>query len=257
MIVLLYLGALVIIVPLYYLWDWWSEGTISGSEAVGAAAVLLVILGQIAAFPDPSLRVALFVLLVASAILMPFFATAVEKVADSRFKSDRVATFRSAIARDRMNMAARVQLAETLYAMGRLDEAIAELETAFESSKLSFRESQILAEWKEERRIRDTRNVFCPSCGKENEHGSAACTGCGHPLARGFAADWARSGGPAAALKAWAIAIGCVAVVLFAFALFPSARTPNPLIVAGVGLAAWAVFYIWSRRRRNPKTLKP
>jgi hypothetical protein len=247
--ILIYLGTLVIIVPLWYVWDWWTDGTISAGEAVALSAVLFAVLGQMAAFHSPGLQTALFILLLASAVLMPVIAGTVENVAQNKFKTEQIATYRMAIANDPMNVAARVQLARTLYGADKLDEAIAEMEAAFALSRLSYEEARLLADWKEERRIRDTRNVFCPACGKENEHGSKVCLKCGRPLARGFAADWARTGGPGAAVRAWALAVGCVMAVLFAFAIFPSLPSPHPLIVTVAGFLAWLAFYTLSRRK--------
>jgi hypothetical protein len=133
--------------------------------------------------------------------------------------------------------------------MDRLDEAIAELEAAFEVSKLTFRETQILAEWKEEKRIRDNRNIVCPMCGKENGRNAEMCVGCGRPLAKGFAADWARSGGPAAAVRAWALAVVCLLGVMLVLALCPGLPSPHPILITLIGFGAWIIFYACSRRK--------
>lgn len=246
---MVYIGGMVLIVPLWYIWDWWTDGVIDAAEAIGLSALLFVVLGQMAVFPNPGIRTALFILLVASAILMPWIGSTVEKVAQSRYTTEQISKYKMAIAVDSGNMAARLQLAKALYDTGKLDEAIAELEAAFTVSRLSFQEERQLEQWKEERRLRDTKNVFCPRCGHENERGSSACVRCGNPLARGFAADWARSGGPVAAVRAWALAVACVTAVLLISAIFPKLFSPNPVAVAVIGLVAWLVFYAVSRRK--------
>lgn len=246
---LVFVGALILILPLWYIWDWWTDGTLAGSEAIALSAVLFATLGQMAVFRDrTNIQHALFLILLASAALLPFLSTTLEKVADRKFRDERMAAFRRTIAADPTNTAARVQLAETLYNLDRLDEAIAELEAAFGVSRLTFRESQILIHWKEEKRIRDSRNIVCPMCRKENERGSETCLGCDRPLAKGFAADWARSGGPAAAVRAWALAIVCLLVVLLVLAMFPGLPSPHPILITLIGFGAWIAFYVGSRR---------
>ena len=241
-------GGLIIILPLWYIWDWWTEGILSGTEALCLSILLFLVLGQMAAFE--ALRSALFLLLLASAILLPFLSTTLEKMATGKLKSDMMAKYRHTIAVDPMNTAARVQLAETLYSVERLDEAIAELEAAFGVAKLTFREERLLAEWKEEQRLRDTRNLICQSCGKENERGVQICPSCGRPLPQSFAADWMRSGGAVAAVRAWALAVAAVAALLFIFALFPALPSPSPPIVTVLGFLAWLTFYVLHRRKR-------
>jgi hypothetical protein len=248
---MVYIGALVLIIPLWYIWDWWTDGVIDAAEAIGLSALLFIVLGQMAVFPNPGLRIALFILLLASAVLMPWIGSTVEKVAQSRYAAEQISKFKMAIAVDGGNLAARLHLAKALYDTGKLDEAVAELEAAFAVSRLSFQEDRLLSEWKEERRLRDTKNVFCPRCGNENERGSAACVRCRTPLARGFAADWARSGGPVAAIRAWALAVACVTAILLVSAVFPKLFSPNPIAVAVIGLVAWLVFYTVSRRKRR------
>ncbi|MDO8683826.1 MAG: tetratricopeptide repeat protein [Armatimonadota bacterium] len=247
---LIILGGLVMIIPLWYVWDWWTDGVIGGSEAIVLSVILLAVLGQMAAFPNASLRLALFFLILATALLVPFLSNAVSKAADNKLRSDRIAGYRRAIAINPQNTAARLELAQALYATGLLDEAIEELEGAFQISRLTFQESQQLAQWKEEQRLRDTQNVFCPVCNQENERGAETCVRCGTRLGRGFAIDWARSGGPMAAARAWAVAMACVTAFLFTFAL-RGKQPPNPLLVTAVGFVAWLGFYIVSRRKKK------
>ena len=246
---LVFVGAFVLIIPLWYLWDWWTEGVLEATEVIALSAVLLVVLGQLAFFRgNPSVQHALFLLLLASAILLPFLSTTFERVADRRLKRTRISEYRGAILRDPANTGARLRLAQTLYSMGKLDEAIAELEAAFQVSKLTFVEERLLADWRDEKRTRDSRSVFCPACGKENQHGSAFCVSCGRQLGRGAAADWARSGGPVAAVRAWALAVFTVLVLLAILAFLPAVPSPNPIIVTCMGFAAWLAFYVISRR---------
>jgi tetratricopeptide (TPR) repeat protein len=148
---------------------------------------------------------------------------------------------RDALAANPENHIARVVLAEKLYKLGRLDEAIEHLEYAVESSpSISRLERGKLQSWKREQAFAQRQLVLCPMCGAENPGEARRCLQCGSPMET-FAAlkEWAAQEQVVQqVLRAWLTVMVVLTALGFVFLLLPL-ELQGLVSIAALVVGAW------------------
>lgn len=229
--VFLIVGAVTLIgivggIVLHSILSLYLEGGISGSLCVLIGLLYILIVVSIFAL---QLYVAIFLLLVLGAGLL--LSQLREGGAQRRFNRDRIEQFRRTIDSDPSNLAARGRLARELYAIGRLEEAIAEQTALVTLSPHDRAETQRLRNYMEELDEKGAKPVKCPGCGHMNPHGRTKCEDCECELsALKELRKWLAGGGLRQIVITWAISMGAITLVLLGFTMLS--------MPARIGLAA-------------------
>mgnify|MGYP000371377769 CR=1 FL=1 len=145
---------------------------------------------------------------------------------------------------------AHYRLALALYKLGRLDEAISEMELAVKHDPLDHKAKRLLKAWLREKRIEVTGIKVCPKCFFENPPGSKFCMRCGERLSfEGHLKEFLAEPRSVALL-----AVGFLAVLGLYGAFSLWGRSPlgstGVLLVSG-GLSAAVL--LWARNRERQK----
>jgi len=223
-LVLFILGALLAAFPVYRFIGWWIEGSIAGGELAVLICTYIGLMGLLLVSGSAWLAFMALMLLVSGVAIMPWLGEMFNRRALRKMDEEEMYRARDVLAADPENHLARVVLAENLYKLGRLDEAIEHLEYAVESSPaLSRLERGKLQSWKREQAYAQRKLVLCPMCGAENPGEARRCIQCGSPIET-FAAlkEWAAQEQVVQkVLRAWLTVMAVLTVLSFVFMLLP------------------------------------
>lgn len=193
-LVLFLVGAMLAAYPLYRFIGWWIEGNLTGGELGVLVCTYIGLIGMMLLSGSGWLTFMALVLLASGVAIIPWVGEMFNRRALRQMDEEEMYRFRDVLAADPQNHLARVALAEKLYKLGRLDEAIEHLEYAVESSPAIARlERSKLQYWKREQAYAQRQLVLCPMCTAENPGEARRCIQCGSPIE------------PLAAVKEWVI----------------------------------------------------
>lgn len=226
---------------LFLVMYWWSEGIIEASEAFVLAIILcglvfgLFVAGSIGQF---------FLAFIPLSGVAAYAYYSYKIGSSTAYFKRRCDDYRMVIEADPRNLGARQYLAEALYNLGNLDDAIAEMQTAVDMG--GGMECQYhLSKWIKQQHLRDTINPVCRWCETENPMGARVCSRCGAELPYDTAFTRWLMGGKAANARKYLLlligaAIACISLLTlpFKFALIPIMS--YLLTLAGWGLASSA-----------------
>lgn len=177
------LAGLIGSIPMLYLIRWWSEGMVTGAEMAAIGFIFLMMLALMFTPLHFTIKAAFFVLLFCASIGLPFITGWFSKRDDKALIEEKEAIYRTAIAANPDNMAAHSALARSLYAQGRMSEAIEEMEKTVQLSPRHCEEERYLLEhWKREQEGLLDLKMICRSCREETLKDRPFCTHCGHPV---------------------------------------------------------------------------
>lgn len=189
------------------------EGAIGGLECILIAGLYLGLVISVITLHVPAILVVL--VLFALVLVLPRWR---ERKTAQSFHDERVEQFRSAIASDPLNMAARSRLAEELHKIGRFDEAIAEQTQLVQMAPGNLAEARRLEQLIREKDERISLPIICPSCGHKNPPDRTRCAECeGELRLTSELKRWLMQGGIKQIAVIWAITITVMTIVLFVF----------------------------------------
>lgn len=193
-VLLFSIGALLAGYPVYRFIGWWIEGSITGAEVAVLLFTYIGLMGLLLMSGSAWLALMAIVLMVSGVAMVPWLGERFNRRALRKIEEEEMYRARDVLAVDPENHIVRVVLAEKLYKLGRLEEAIEHLEYAVSSSPaISRMERGKLQSWKRELEFAQHKLVLCPMCGAENPGEARRCIQCGSPMQ------------PLSALKEWAV----------------------------------------------------
>lgn len=235
------LGALLAAFPVYRFIGWWIEGSIAGGELAVLMCTYIGLIGMLLMSHSAWLALMALILLVSGVAMMPWLGEMFNRRALRKMDEEEMYRARDALAANPENHIARVVLAEKLYKLGRLDEAIEHLEYAVESSpSISRLERGKLQSWKREQAFAQRQLVLCPMCGAENPGEARRCLQCGSPMET-FAAlkEWAAQEQVVQqVLRAWLTVMVVLTALGFVFLLLPL-ELQGLVSIAALIVGAW------------------
>jgi len=231
--------------PVIHLLGRLIEGEIEFQDGIfliggyGGLCIALIVL------PGIGLKLLVALMIVGSVVLYPVINARVHALSLQSFEESQMWRYQQVLDQDPKNFAARQFLAEALYKLGRLDEAIEEMEKGLEMNPAAaFQEHRKLESWKEERRWRDEGIFSCPECHAEVKRGQETCPTCGARLkAWEVVSDWIKGEGGKGILRAWARTMAGLTVICFALYWLPTVL--RIALIAASLLAA--MIYIYRR----------
>ncbi|MCE5323927.1 tetratricopeptide repeat protein [bacterium] len=136
---------------------------------------------------------------------------------------------------DPANVAARQYLADTLYKLGELDQAIDEMKAAVDMGA-GIECEYTLAAWQRERHVRDTLYPYCRICLIDYPRGTRACKKCGSHLSYQNSLSRWLSGGSTHGIRYYILLLFGVALVGVSVLLLPLkyALIPSALLLAAM-----------------------
>jgi tetratricopeptide (TPR) repeat protein len=240
-LMLFVLGALLAAFPVYRFVGWWIEGSIAGGELAVLLCTYIGLMGVLLVSGSAWTAFMALVLLISGMAMVPWLGEMFNRRALRKMDEEEMYRARDALAQNPENHIARVVLAEKLYRLGRLDEAIEHLEYAVESSPaLSRLERGKLNAWKREQAFAQRQLVLCPMCGAENPGEARRCIRCGSPIET-FAAlkEWAiQEQVVQKVLRAWLTVMAVLTVLSFVFLLLPL-QMQGLITIAALIVGAW------------------
>jgi hypothetical protein len=196
--------------------DWYIEGAISGLMCVIIVGLCVGLMISIILSPTSSGKVVVAVLIVLFFVGLIVASRLLDRRDTRAFEAERMAGFREAIAIDPGNLAARTNLAKTLYEVGRLDEAIDEMSEVVRRSPGNREETYRLNQFIREREEWQSPPIACPSCGHQNSGDRTRCENCESQLNIGREIrDWLRNGGLKQVIIYWCVVMGIMTSALF------------------------------------------
>jgi tetratricopeptide (TPR) repeat protein len=240
-LMLFVLGALLAAFPVYRFIGWWIEGSIAGGELAVLLCTYIGLMGLLLVSGSAWLAFMALMLLVSGVAIMPWLGDMFNRRALRKIDEEEMYRARDALAADPENHLARVVLAEKLYKLGRLDEAIEHLEYAVESSPaLSRLERGKLQSWKREQAFAQRKLVLCPMCGSENPGEARRCIQCGSPIETLAALkEWAAQEQVVQkVMRAWLTVMAVLTVLSFVFMLLPL-EMQGVVTIAALIVGAW------------------
>lgn len=240
-LMLFVLGALLAAFPVYRFIGWWIEGSIAGGELAVLLCTYIGLMGLLLVSGSAWLAFMALMLLVSGVAIIPWLGDMFNRRALRKIDEEEMYRARDALAADPENHLARVVLAEKLYKLGRLDEAIEHLEYAVESSPaLSRLERGKLQSWKREQAFAQRKLVLCPMCGSENPGEARRCIQCGSPIETLAALkEWAAQEQVVQkVLRAWLTVMAVLTVLSFVFMLLPL-EMQGVVTIAALIVGAW------------------
>ncbi|MGQ9541132.1 MAG: zinc-ribbon domain-containing protein [Armatimonadota bacterium] len=193
-VLLFSIGALLAGYPVYRFIGWWIEGSITGGEVAVFLFTYIGLMGLLMMSGSAWLALMAIVLMVSGVAMVPWLGEMFNRRALRKIEEEEMYRARDVLAADPENHIVRVVLAEKLYKLGRLEEAIEHLEYAVSSSPaISRMERGKLQSWKRDLEFAQRKLVLCPMCGAENPGEARRCIQCGSPMQ------------PLSALKEWAV----------------------------------------------------
>jgi len=223
-LVLFVIGALLAAFPVYRFIGWWIEGSLTGGELAVLVLTYIGLMGLLLVSNSAWLAFMALLLLVSGVALMPLLGEVFNRRALRKMDEEEMYRARDVLAANPENHLARVVLAEKLYRLGRLDEAIEHLEYAVESSPaISRLERGKLQSWKREQAFAQRKLLTCPMCGAENPGEAQRCVQCGGSLETFTALkEWTvREQVVQKVLRAWLGVMAILTVLGFVFILLP------------------------------------
>lgn len=223
-LVLFVIGAMLAAFPVYRFVGWWIEGNISGGELAALVFTYIGLMGVLLASGSAWLAFLALILLVSGVAILPWLGEMFNRRALRQMDEEEMYRARDVLAADPNNHLARVVLAEKLYKLGRLDEAIEHLEYAVENSPaISRLERGKLQSWKREQAYAQRKLVLCPMCGAENPGEARRCLQCHSPIESLTALkEWAAQEQVVhKILRAWLTVMAVLTVLSFVFILLP------------------------------------
>jgi tetratricopeptide (TPR) repeat protein len=172
-------------IPALLLLEFWLGGSVTGNTAwllFGLYGLVLVgVLG-----PTPmAAKVGMLAVIVVCTLGLPAAFHFGQRQEVRLLVTEQEAAYRQAIVSNPTNAAAYASLADLLYRGGRLEEAIAAMNTAVDiSPKTMEAEARRLNVWVAENQQRRKSILLCHHCKAENTNSSPMCVACGQPLAR-------------------------------------------------------------------------
>ncbi|MCS6830286.1 MAG: hypothetical protein RMM08_13130 [Armatimonadota bacterium] len=240
-LMLFVLGALLAAVPVYRFVGWWIEGSIAGGELAVLICSYLGLMGLLLVSGSAWMAFMALVLLVSGLAMLPWLGEMFNRRTLRKMDEEEMYRARDALALNPENHLVRVVLAEKLYKLGRLDEAIEHLEYAVESSPaISRLERSKLQYWKREQAFAQRKLVLCPMCGMENPGEAGRCVQCGSPMET-FAAlkEWAtQEQAVPKVLRAWLTVMAVLTVLSFVFMMLPL-DWQGVVTIAALIVGAW------------------
>lgn len=240
-LILFLIGAMLAAFPVYRFIGWWIEGSIAGGELAVLLCTYIGLMGLLLVSGSAWMALMALLLLVSGVAMMPWLGDMFNRRALRKMDEEEMYRARDALAADPENHIARVVLAEKLYRLGRLDEAIEHLEYAVESSPaISRLERGKLQSWKREQAFAQRKLVLCPMCGAENPGEARRCTQCGSPIET-FAAlkEWAvQEQVVQKILRAWLTVMAVLTALSFVFLLLPL-ELQGLVTIAALIVGAW------------------
>lgn len=243
---LLLLCALAASYPVIRLIGWILDGSAEPPVAI-AGIVLYFALIALAVTAPMAIGVAIFALILASALALPFVARALADRENRQIDNERLRAFAAALERNPADPVARIAYAEGLGKRGRLQEAVEQMQwvlTAY--PKLASRIRPKLDAWQRELTRQKADAVeYCHECHAENPRGTSECVQCGAPFGALNAIGYqiAREGGLARVLRGWVLFAGELTLVLFCLLELPF-EIASPTIGAALIVGAW-LFLRW------------
>lgn len=193
-VLLFSIGALLAGYPVYRFVGWWIEGSITGGEVAVLVLTYIGLMGLLLMSGSAWLALMAIVLMVSGVAMVPWLGDMFNRRALRKMDEEEMYRARDVLAVDPENHIVRVVLAEKLYKLGRLEEAIEHLEYAVSNSPaISRMERGKLQSWKRDLEFAQRKLVLCPMCGAENPGEARRCIQCGSPME------------PLSALKEWAV----------------------------------------------------
>ena len=222
---------------------WWSEGIFEASDAFLLSVIFCGLIFGLFAARDLWERLLAFVPLAAvGGFLIYSYKTGGLRAYLKKQCDDYI----RAIQFDPRNLGARQYLADALYSLGELDQAIDELQVAVNMGAPT--ESQYkLAKWTKERRLRDTTTPVCGWCETENAPGARVCSKCGSELPYDNELSRWLMGGRSGGTRRWLLAVIGIALVSVSVLVLPLRFAAVPVILFLVALLGWSL--VGSARR--------
>jgi tetratricopeptide (TPR) repeat protein len=240
-LVLFVIGALLAAFPVYRFIGWWIEGSITGGELAVLIFTYMGLMGLLLVSNSAWLAFMALLLLVSGVALVPWIGEMFNRRALRKMDEEEMYRARDVLAADPENHLARVLLAEKLYRLGRLDEAIEHLEYAVENSPaLSRLERGKLQSWKREQAFAQRKLLTCPMCGAENPGEARRCVQCGSSLETLTALkEWAvQEQVVQKVLRAWLGVMAVLTLLGFVFILLPL-EIQGLVTIAALIVGAW------------------
>lgn len=216
---------------------WYIEGTIGGMQCIIVAGLYVGLVISIV-----TLNIFVAALLLAALVLLLLISKRQEQKITRDLQDDQITQYRTVIAGDPQNLAARSRLAEVLREKGMLDEAITEMTEVVRLSPESRREAYRLNMFIEEREEQKAPPITCPSCGHRNPPDRTRCANCeGDLRLLSELKKWLAQGGLRQIAVTWAIAIALITVMMFALSALP---LQVRLVLTGLFLLAVILLYL-------------
>jgi hypothetical protein len=170
-------------IPTFLVIRWWSEGVISVTEGLGFLSILgLMVLLMIGPTPAP-IKTLLFFMIIGVSVAVPLALVGLKKKSENDFENEKEAVYRAALSHNPKNIAARVELARSLYLRGRASEGIEELEAAVQMSpQTTENERLMLNGWRDEQAAKPNAIAICRWCREDTPGDRPVCKHCGRPL---------------------------------------------------------------------------
>ncbi len=206
----------------------------------GCVIIVGVYMGMlISAFTWHLVPAALLLVLLIGLLLLPSIHG---RHTERKLYNDQMRQFIAAIESDPQNMAARGRLAETLYKMGDLDGAIAQMSEVVSRSPSSIQESHRLQQFVRERDERKAPPVKCPNCGHSSPPGRTHCYNCESSLSLSREiVKWLQGGGAKQIIVTWAITVAVVTLIVAGLSMF---SMTTRILIAGIVLIVVLIAFL-------------
>lgn len=231
------------IVSLYF------DGSISALEAVVAGAVALALAGL--GLKVQPIGLYLLLALVALPLLGPALSKLLSARAERRALLEEIRHYGEAVAERPDYGYAHYRLALALYKLGRLDEAISEMELAVKYDPTDHKARRLLKAWLREKRIEVTGIRVCPKCFFENPPGAKFCMRCGERLSfEGYWREFLAEPRSVALLLVGFFAVSGLYGAISLWGRSPAGSTASLLVAGGLSAAS----LLWARAKERQKT---
>ncbi|MEJ5252156.1 MAG: hypothetical protein HPY54_02150 [Chthonomonadetes bacterium] len=234
-------GALLAGFPVYRFVGWWVEGSITGGELAVLVVTYIGLIGLLLTSNSGWLMLMALVLMVSGMAIVPWLGEMFNRRALRKMEEEEMYRARDALVANPENHIARVVLAEKLYRLGRLEEAIEHLDYAVSNSpSISRMERGKLQLWKRELEFAQRKLVLCPMCGAENPGEARRCIQCGSPMQTLSALkEWAvQEQVVQKVLRLWLTVMAVLTALGFVFYLLPL-DVQGLVTIAALVVGAW------------------
>jgi len=232
---MLILGAVLAVAFFFAILKWWSEGIFEASDAILLAVVFCGLIFGLFAAKKPWQ----FVLASVPLAIAAGYTIYQIKIGGVRhFLKRRCEEYMRAIEFDPRNLGAREYLADSLYNLGDLDRAVAEMQVAVDMGA-GIECQYKVNKWSHQLHLRETLNPVCKWCQTEHSPGARKCSKCGSdlPYQNAFS-RWLTGGGKGRA-RLWLIAIAGIALAAVSFVLLPVKFATIPIAFVVVVFSGW------------------